>query len=123
MNTTMVVTQSGDVERVLDANNADRLVARRLEVFFEPRDDDLPSTAGKIIWHTEWEHRSGDFKRGVSLGPRIERSIEQILGEDFTFGLPDAIPGLLLVLGVKSAFVHHAAAQFGIELPGASAAT
>lgn len=112
----IVVTPGGDIECVIDEQNRDRLVGRRLEVIFEPRDDDQPSIAGKIIWHTEWEHWSGALKRGSSLGPRIERSIASIAADTYTFGLPEAIAGLIMVMGVKSAYIHHAGREYGIDV-------
>jgi hypothetical protein len=69
----MQVNDSGDILRVYDEINRDVLVSRRLEVFFEPNADGSPSVNGKLIWHTEWEHRTGDVLRGKSIGPRIER--------------------------------------------------
>ena len=68
------------------------------------------------MWHTEWEHWSGTLKRGTSLGPRIERSIESVIADTYTFGLPDAIAGLIMVLGVKSAYIHQAGMEFGIDV-------
>lgn len=112
MNRGMTITTDGDVLLVLDDSNSDRLVARRLEVFFSPRSDGQPSMDGKIIWHTEWEHYSGSLLRSTSLGPRIERTIEQILAGEF-----GGILGPAIIHAVKSAFVAHASEDMGIGAP------
>jgi len=105
----MQVNPAGDVERVYDLQNRDVLVGRRLEVFFEPSRDGAPSLQGKLIWHTEWEHRMGDVLRGTSLGPRIERTIEQVAAGEF-----GGMPGLDVIQLVKGAYVTHASEDFGI---------
>lgn len=105
----MRVTEGGDVERVYDAQNRDVLVGRRLEVFFEPSSDGSPSLNGKLIWHTEWEHWMGDVLRGTSLGPRIERTIEQVAAGAF-----GGVPGMDVIAMVKAAYVTHASEAFGI---------
>jgi hypothetical protein len=109
MNSTMQVGQGGDIERVYDAQNRDVLIGRRLEVFFEPSGDGSPSLQGKLIWHTEWEHRMGDVLRGTSLGPRIERTIEQVAAGEF-----GGVPGMDVIAVVKAAYVAHASEAFGI---------
>lgn len=110
MESQMQVSQAGDIERVYDVTNRDVLIGRRLEVFFEPSSDGTPSLKGKLIWHTEWEHRMGDVLRGTSLGPRIERTIEQVAAGEF-----GGMPGLDVIQLVKGAYVTHASEDFGIE--------
>lgn len=110
MESQMQVSEAGDIERVYDEQNRDVLIGRRLEVFFEPSGDDSPSLKGKLIWHTEWEHRMGDVLRGTSLGPRIERTIEQVAAGQF-----GGVPGMDVIAVVKSAYVAHASEAFGIE--------
>jgi len=105
----MQITAAGDVERVFDASNRDVLVGRRLEVFFEPHDDGTPSVNGKLLWHTEWRHYTGDVPRGTSLGPRIERTIAQVLAGDF-----GGIPGPAVIGAVKAAYITHAGEDLGI---------
>jgi hypothetical protein len=106
----MQVNDSGDILRVYDEINRDVLVSRRLEVFFEPNADGSPSVNGKLIWHTEWEHRTGDVLRGKSIGPRIERTIEQVAAGEF-----GGLPGLEVIAAVKAAYIAHACEDFGIE--------
>jgi len=106
---TMALSPTGDVERVYDASNRDVLIGRRLEVFFEPNADGSPSTNGKLIWHTEWRHMMGSVLRGTSPGPRIERTIEQVLSGEF-----GGIPVPQVVMAVKSAYAAHACEDFGI---------
>lgn len=106
---TMQITESGDVERRWDEANRDVLVGRRLEVFFEPNDDGTPSVAGKLIWHTEWRHYTGEVLRATSPGPRIERTIEQVLAGEF-----GGIPGPAVIAAVKGAYIAHAGEDFGI---------
>lgn len=110
MNGLMQVNASGDVERVFDESNRDVLVGKRLEVFFEANADGTPSLNGKLIWHTEWEHRTGDVLRGKSIGPRIERTIEQVAAGEF-----GGIPGLDVIQLAKGAYVTYASEDFGIE--------
>jgi len=105
----MHVSEAGDIERVYDDQNRDVLIGRRLEVFFEPSGDGTPSLNGKLIWHTEWEHRMGDVLRGTSLGPRIERTIVQVAAGEF-----GGVAGLDVIAMVKAAYVTHASEAFGI---------
>lgn len=105
----MVVSATGDIERVFDEVNRDVLIGRRLEVFFEPSSDGTPSLKGKLIWHTEWEHRMGDVLRGTSLGPRIERTIGQVAAGEF-----GGLPGMDVIAAVKAAYVAHATEALGI---------
>lgn len=107
----MQVSESGDIERVYDDRNRDVLIGRRLEVFFEPSNDGTPSINGKLIWHTEWEHRMGDVLRGTSLGPRIERTLEQVAAGEF-----GGLPGMEVIAVVKAAYVAHASEAFGITV-------
>ena len=106
----MVINEAGDVERVYDESNRDVLIGRRLEVFFTPNEDGTPSVNGKLLWHTEWWHMTGDVVRGKSLGPQIERTIEQVLAGDF-----GGIPGVDVIAVVKAAYVAHAREHFGVE--------
>lgn len=109
----MQINEQGDVERVFDASNRDVLIGRRLEVFFEPSSDGTPSLSGKLIWHTEWEHRTGEVLRGKSLGPRIERTIAQVAAGEF-----GGLPGLDVIAAVKAAYVAHAIEDLGINSEG-----
>ena len=106
----MQLTENGDVIRAFDETNRDVLVGRRLEVFFDPSEDGTPSLNGKLIWHTEWEHWTGSVLRGKSIGPRIERTIEQVAAGEF-----GGLPGLDVIAAVKAAYIAHAAEDFGIE--------
>ena len=105
----MVINEAGDVERVYDESNRDVLIGRRLEVFFTPNEDGTPSVNGKLLWHTEWWHMTGDVVRGKSIGPQIERTIEQVLASDF-----GGIPGVDVIAAVKAAYVAHALEHFGV---------
>ncbi|GEM_PF-872480 len=108
------ITETGDVERVYDASNRDVLVCRRAEIFFTPNDDGTPSTAGKVIWHTEWWSYIGSFKRGEVLGPQLENSIDEVLGNSYDVGLPEPLAAPVIVAGIKAAYVQRAAQHFGI---------
>lgn len=114
MESVVRITEAGDVERVYDETNRDVLVCRRAEIFFTPNDDGTPSTAGKVIWHTQWWSYIGAFKRGEALGPQLENSIEEVLGNSYDVGLPDALAAAGIVAGIKAAFVQRAAQHFGI---------
>lgn len=103
------LNEVGDVQVVIDASNRDVLIGRRLEVFFTPNEDGTPSVNGKLIWHTEWWHMTGDLVRGKSMGPQIERTIEQVLAEDF-----GGIAGVDVIAAVKAAYVTHALEHFGV---------
>lgn len=92
-----------------DAQNRDVLIGRRLEVLFEPRADGSPSLDGKLIWHTEWQHWMGDVLRGTSIGPRIERTLEQVAAGEF-----GGLPGMDVIAVVKAAYVAHASEALGI---------
>ena len=109
MSAVMQVNAVGDIERVYDEVNRDVLIGRRLEVLFEPNSDGSPSLKGKLIWHTEWQHWTGDVLRGASLGPRIERTIEQVAAGEF-----GGVPGMDVIAMVKAAYVTHASEAFGI---------
>jgi len=119
MNGVMQLNVSGDVERVFDESNRDVLVCRRAEIFFTPNEDGTPSTTGKVIWHTEWWSYIGNFKRGEIMGPRLENSIDQVLGDSYDVGLTDPLASAVIVAGIKAAYVHRAKSHFGIgeELP------
>lgn len=106
----MQLTENCDVIRAFDESNRDVLVGRRLEVFFEPNEDGSPSLNGKLIWHTEWEHWTGNVLRGKSIGPRIYRTIEQVAAGEF-----GGLPGLDVIAAVKAAYITHAVEDFGIE--------
>ncbi|MGR4897261.1 hypothetical protein ACIPR8_18530 [Stenotrophomonas sp. LARHCG68] len=112
----MRVTEGGDVERVYDEANRDVLVCRRAEIFFTPNDDGTPSTAGKVIWHTQWWSYIGSFKRGEALGPQLENSIDEVLGNSYDVGLPEPLPASVIVAGIKAAYVQRAAAHFGVAI-------
>ena len=101
------LTESGDVQVTIDANNRDVLIGRRLEVFFTPNEDGTPSVNGKLLWHTEWWHMTGDVVRGKSMGPQIERTIGQVLAGDF-----GGIAGVDVIAAVKAAYVAHALEHF-----------
>lgn len=109
------VNAEGDVERVYDTSNRDVLVCRRAEIFFTPNDDGTPSTTGKVIWHTEWWSYIGNFKRGVAMGPQLENSIEEVLGNSYDVGLADPLAAAVIVAGIKAAYVQRAAEHFGID--------
>ncbi len=109
MESQMQVSEAGDIERVYDEQNRDVLIGRRLEVFFEPSADGNPSLDGKLIWHTEWQHWMGDVLRGTSLGPRIERTLEQVAAGEF-----GGLPGMDVIAAVKAAYVAHASEALGI---------
>ena len=102
------LSDSGDVQLIVGENNRDVLIGRRLEVFFTPNEDGTPSANGKLLWHTEWWHMTGDVVRGKSIGPQIERTIEQVLAGDF-----GGMPGVEVIAAVKAAYVAHALEHFG----------
>jgi len=108
------------VQRVYDENNRDVLFCRRAEIFFTPNEDGSPSTEGKVLWHTQWWHYIGNVKRAESLGPVIENSIAQVLGDSYYVGAADPLPAAVIVAGIKAAYTHRAAAHFGIETGGDS---
>lgn len=101
-----------DVSIDLDEHNRDVLYARRVEMFFEPNEDGTPSTRGKIVWHTEWWHYSGELLRGKSMGPRIEREVASVLGDQY-----GGVDAAAIVGGLKAAFVEHARQDLGISEP------
>ncbi len=111
---TMQVNAYGDVERVYDASNRDVLVCRRAEIFFTPNEDGTPSTTGKVIWHTEWWHYTGAIRRGETMGPRLESNIADVLGDSYDIGGAEPLAALAIVAGIKAAYIHRAAAHFGI---------
>lgn len=117
----MQVTTDGDVERVYDATNRDLLVCRRAEIMFTPNEDGSPSTTGRVVWHTEWWHYTGTIKRGASLGPLIENTIAEVLGDSYDVGLADPLPAAAIVAGIKAAYVKRAAEHFGIGVAPESA--
>ena len=104
------LSDSGDVQLIVGENNRDVLIGRRLEVFFTPNEDGTPSANGKLLWHTEWWHMTGDVVRGKSIGPQIERTIEQVLAGDF-----GGMPGVEVIAAVKAAYVAHALEHFMVE--------
>lgn len=114
MESVVRITETGAVERVYDETNRDVLVCRRAEIFFTPNEDGTPSTTGKVIWHTEWWSYIGSFKRGVAMGPQLENSIDEVLGNSYDVGLPDPLAAAVIVAGIKAAFVQRAAQHFGI---------
>lgn len=114
MQSEMQLNEFGDVTRVYDESNRDVLFCRRAEIFFTPNEDGTPSTEGKVLWHTQWWHYIGNVKRAESLGPVIENSIEQVLGDSYEVGVAEPLPALLIVAGIKAAYGHRAAAHFGI---------
>ena len=105
-----------DIAIDLDEHNRDVLYARRVEMFFEPNEDGTESLNGKVVWHTEWWHYSGALLRGKSLGPRIERSVESILAEEYAVG-DGSIPAAVTIGAIKAAYVKHAREHFGLDAP------
>ena len=99
-----------DVSIEIDANNRDVLFCRRAEMFFVPNEDGTPSVNGRIVWHTEWWHYSGDIKRAQSTAPRIERRVEDIITDDY-----GGIPAHVLVAAIKAAFIKHARQDLGLD--------
>lgn len=114
MDSVVAINEAGDVERVYDESNRDVLVCRRAEIFFTPNEDGTPSTSGKVIWHTEWWSYIGSFKRGEIMGPRLENSIDEVLGDSYDVGLADPLASAVIVAGIKAAYVHRAKSHFGI---------
>lgn len=102
-----------DVFIDLDATNRDVLYARRVEMFFEPNPDGSESLNGKVVWHTEWWHYSGDLLRGKSLGPRIEKSVAEVIEESYPVGGGE-LPALAIIGGIKSAYITHAREHLGL---------
>lgn len=102
-----------DIAIELDETNRDVLYARRVEMFFEPNPDGSESLNGKVVWHTEWWHYSGELLRGVSLGPRIERTVESILAEEYTVG-EGTLPAIATIGAIKAAYVKHAREHLGL---------
>lgn len=105
-----------DVSIEIDDLNRDVLFARRVEMFFEPNEDGTESLNGKIVWHTEWWHYMGSVLRAKTLGPRIERTVEQILAEDYPVNETD-IPAILVIGSIKAAFIKHATESLGLNDP------
>ncbi|WP_293716512.1 hypothetical protein [Stenotrophomonas sp. UBA7606] len=120
MESEVQLNEQGDVQRVYDENNRDVLFCRRAEIFFTPNEDGSPSTEGKVLWHTQWWHYIGNVKRAESLGPVIENSIAQVLGDSYYVGAAEPLPAAVIVAGIKAAYTHRAAAHFGIETGGDS---
>ena len=108
------LSEAGDIQRVYDEANRDLLVCRCAEIFFTPNEDGTPSVEGKVIWHTQWWHYIGALKRGESLGPRLENTIEEVLGASYNVGAQEPLAAALIVAGIKAAYVARAAAHFGI---------
>ena len=102
-----------DVTIEIDDLNRDVLYARRVEMFFEPNEDGTESLNGKVVWHTEWWHYTGSVLRAKTLGPRIERTVEQILAEEYPVG-ETSIPAVLTIGSIKSAFIRHATESLGL---------
>ena len=105
-----------DVSIQLDEHNRDVLFARRVEMFFVPNEDGTPSVDGRIVWHTEWWHYTGDIKRAESRGPRIERDVADVLGESFDLD-GNALPAIAIIGGIKAAFIKHAREDLGLPEP------
>lgn len=98
-----------DVFIDLDATNRDVLYARRVEMFFAPNEDGSPSVEGRIVWHTEWWHYSGDVLRAKTMGPRIERSVADVIGNEY-----GGVTAPEIIGGIKAAFIQHAREHLGI---------
>lgn len=101
-----------DVSIELDATNRDVLFARRVEMFFVPNEDGTPSVDGRIVWHTEWWHYSGEVKRAQTMAQRIERSVEDIITEEY-----EGIPAHVIISAIKAAFIKHAREDLGLTEP------
>ena len=57
-----------------------------------------------MLWHTQWWHCIGDVKRAESLGPVIENSIAQVLGDSYDVGATEPLPTAVIVAGIKAAY-------------------
>lgn len=101
-----------EVSVQLDDHNRDILFARRVEMLFNPNEDGTPSLDGKVIWHSEWWHYSGDIKRAASQPLRFERNVEDILTEEY-----EGIPAHVLIAAIKAAFIKHAREDLGLTHP------
>lgn len=98
-----------DVAIQLDENNREVLYARRVEMFFQPNADGSESVNGRVVWHTEWWHYTGDVCRAKTPGPRIEQAVADILGNVYA-----GIPAPDIIGGIKAAFIQHAREHLGI---------
>lgn len=98
----------------IDSTNRDVLFARRVELFFEPNPDGTESLSGRVVWHTEWWHYSGDVKRAQTMGPRIERQVASLLSESYPAGEVE-LSALQIIAALKSAYVAHARAHLGLS--------
>lgn len=86
-----------------DENNYDLLICRRMEAFFNPSVDGSPSVDGRVLFHTEWQHYSGGVLRAASMGPQIERSIQQLLPGTYA-----GLGGEAILAALKDMFVQAA---------------
>lgn len=112
MEGTMNITDTGDIERVFDANNRDVLVCRRVEIFLAPNEDATSGTDGRVLWHTEWWHYTGAARRGETLGPRLESSLLEVTGNQHDVGATDPLPVPAIVAGIKTAYMQCASKHF-----------
>lgn len=99
----MEINAAGDIIKPIDENNHDLLVCRRMECFFIPRHDGEPSADGRVLFHTEWQHYSGNVLRATSMGPQIERSIAQLLPGTYA-----GVAGEAMLAALKDMFVQAA---------------
>ncbi|NLA68531.1 MAG: hypothetical protein GX856_09885 [Gammaproteobacteria bacterium] len=93
----------------LDEHNRDVLYARRVELFFDPNEDGSPSVQGRIVWHTEWWHYSGDVLRAKTMGPKIRQEVADIIGNEY-----GGVTAPEIIGGIKAAFIQHALEHLGI---------
>lgn len=99
--------------KVIDQNHYDELIAHRTELILIPTPDGSPSTNGRVVFHTVWNHYRYGKKFAESIGPRIEHDFDTVMGRTFDVivdhddlgnPIPFHMPTMLMIGGIKAAF-------------------
>lgn len=94
--------------RVIDDRHRDELFARRTEFLADPPRADETTSTGRVIFHTVWVHYRDNERFAESVGPRIERTFDQVMERVWEVPTDDdepmPVPTPLILGAVMSAF-------------------
>ena len=91
-----------------DGVHVDELYARRIEFVPVAPDADKPTSAGRVVFYTEWIYYRNNVQFASAPGPRIEHSFDDVMQR--VWDVPDGEGGViqmstpLIVGGIMAAF-------------------
>lgn len=94
--------------KIIDERHQDELYARRIEMLPIPPEADQTTSAGTVVFHTAWLHYRDNVVFSESIGPRIEKTFEQVMARSWEVPISETetvtIPTALVFGAVLVAF-------------------